>query len=164
MTLRPIDSFDDLALSDLRRLVRALIEQVGRLADGQAERDAKIAALQVENRERRDEIARLKGLPARPKFRGKPSGMEKATSLASGAGKGRSKRGRGAKRDKLEVTAEIVLKASPPPGSRFRGYEDILVQDLKIEVETVRYRRERWQTPSGERIVAPLPSGVLGGY
>ncbi len=64
------------------------------------------------------------------------------------------------------IRAEVVLKASPPEGSRFLGYEeDILVQDLRIVVETVRYRRERWVGPGGERIsMAALPAGILGGY
>jgi hypothetical protein len=149
MTLPPTESVEELPLAELRRLVVALVEEAGRLT--------------AENRELRDEIARLKGLPPRPKFKGKPSGMEKATTPGVG-GKGRSKRRRGSKRDRLKVTAEVVLKASPPAGSRFLGYEDILIQDLRIAVETVRYRRERWAGPSGERIVAALPTGILGGY
>lgn len=149
MTLPPTELAEDLPLAELRRLVVSLIEEVSRLT--------------AENRELKDEIARLKGLPPRPKFKGKPSGMEKATTPGSG-GKGGSKRRRGSKRDKLAVTAEVVLRASPPAGSRFLGYEDILVQDLRIAVETVRYRRERWAGPAGERIVAALPAGILGGY
>jgi hypothetical protein len=149
MSLPPVETVEDLPLAELRRLLVALIEEAGRLT--------------AENRELKDEIARLKGLPPRPKFKGQPSGMEQATTPGSG-GKGRSKRRRGSKRDKLTVTAEVVLKASPPAGSRFLGYEDIFVQDLRITVETIRYRRERWAGPAGERIVAALPAGVLGGY
>jgi len=149
MTLPSTESVEDFSLAELRSLVVALIEEV--------------TFLRTENRELKDEIARLKGLPPRPKFKGKPSGMEKATADVAGGKKG-SKRRRGSKRDKLAVTAEVVLKASPPEGSRFLGYEDILIQDLRIVVETVRYRRERWVGPGGERIVAALPAGILGGY
>src|SRR3990170_4044137 len=101
MTLLPSDSIEDLPLADFRRVVLALMEEVGRLGEALAGRDAEIAALKAENQALKDEIARLKGLPPRPRFKGKPSGMEKATS-ASADGKGRSKRRRGAKRDKLE--------------------------------------------------------------
>jgi len=67
-------------------------------------------------------------------------------------------------RDKVVVTSEVTLKAAAvPPDARFKGYEDVLVQDLRIAVE-VRYRRERWETASGERIVAALPPGILGGF
>ena len=118
-------------------------------------KDAEIAAL-------KDEIARLKGLPPRPKFKVKPSGMEQATSKPVGK-KGR-RRGRGSLRDRLSVTSEVKLKVAVPPGSRFRGYEDVLVQDLQISVAVTRYRRERWETATGQRIVAPLPPGILGGF
>jgi hypothetical protein len=43
---------------------------------------------------------------------------------------------------------------------RFKGYEDFIVQDLVIMPRTVRYRRERWQLPSGETVVAAPPKGA----
>ena len=73
--------------------------------------------------------------------------MEKATSKP--VTRKDSKRRRGSLRDKLAITSETRLKASVPPGSRFRGYEDVLVQDLKISVEVMRYRRERLETAAG---------------
>ena len=166
----PSESSGDLELSELRRFLATLASQVERL---QAEvdattqivelKDAQIASLKSELVALKDEIARLKGLPPRPKFKGKPSGMEKATSPGAD-GKGRSKRRRGSKRDRLEAAQVVIVKVSAPPGSRFLGYEDILVQDLRITIETVRYRKERWAGPDGERIIASLPAGILGGY
>ncbi len=142
-------------VASLRGEVASLEDNSGRLTAVVSLRDAEIVAL-------KDEIARLKGLPPRPKFKNKPSGMEQGTSQPVGK-KGR-KRGRGSVRDKLVVTSEVKLKAAVPPGSRFRGYEDVLVQDLRICVDVVRYRRERWETATGERIIAPLPPGIIGGF
>jgi len=38
------------------------------------------------------------------------------------------------------------------------------VQDLVIRARAVHYRRERWLTPDGEMIVAPLPGGIRGHF
>jgi hypothetical protein len=147
---------ETLSLAELRELVGTLLAQVAELGSANA-------ALKAENQALRDELARLKGLPPRPPSR--PSGMEKATAGAGPAKSGkRSRRRRGAKRDRDAVTAEVVVKAAPPPGSRFKGHQDILVRELTISAEVVRYRRERWATPSGETVLAPLPAGIVGGF
>src|ERR687893_655225 len=140
-----------LSPAELRGLVGELIAEVDRL--------------RAENRALRDEVARLKGLPPRPPP-ARPSGMEQATGGGTGTGQGgrRSRRRRGAKRDRDAVTAEVVVKAARPPGSRFKGYQDILVRELRLSAEVVRYRRERWLAPSGETVLAPLPAGIVGGF
>jgi hypothetical protein len=38
------------------------------------------------------------------------------------------------------------------------------VQELVITARVVRHRRERWLTPSGETVVAPLPAGTRGHF
>ena len=162
--MTPIASGPDeiAAFADLQRVVRALAAQVAALQDGADQHEAVVALKDAEIAALKEEIARLKGLPPRPKFKVKPSGMEQATSKTTSK-KGR-KRGRGSLRDKLAVTSEVKLKATVPKGSRFRGYEDVLVQDLQISVAVTRYRRERWETATGERVVASLPPGIIGGF
>lgn len=79
--------------------------------------------------------------------------MEQATGGAGSIKGGkRPRRHRGAKRDRETVTAEAVVKVAPPAGSRFRGYQDILVRELTLTPEVVRYQRGRWLTPSGQRV------------
>jgi transposase IS66 family protein len=108
----------------------------------------------------RDEIARLKGLKGRPSI--KPSGMENATELKPG-GKGAKRRRRGKVTPRVAAETK-VLRVQAPPGSQFKGYEPYQVQDLVIIARAVRYRRERWLTPDGETIVAPLPGGIRGHF
>ena len=72
----------------------------------------------------------------------------------------RKKRRRGAKTPTVPVEERIIAAADIPPGSRFKGYESFTVQDLKIEARAVCYRRERWLTPDGQTILAPLPGGI----
>jgi hypothetical protein len=47
-----------------------------------------------------------------------------------------------------------------PPGSRFKGYQPFLVQDLVISARATCYQRECWITPDGRTILAPLPEGI----
>lgn len=149
-----------MSLADLRGLVAALIGRVQALEERVEPLQMENQALRADNQALKDEIAHLKKLPPRPPIRpSTPSGMEKASGVSPGKGK---RRRRGAKRDR--VSREVVVKAAAPAGSRFKGYETILVRDLVLAAEVVRYRRERWVTPAGETIMAPLPAGIVGGW
>jgi len=170
MSLPDAASLEAFSLAELRDVVGRLVGEVQRLHSenvalqaGVDAQQATIVVLRAENQALRDEVARLKGLPPRPPSR--PSGMEQATQPGTGdTGETRPKPPRGVKRDAQAITAERVLKASVPAGSRFKGYEDILVRDLRLSAEVIRYRRERWVTPSGETVLAALPAGIVGGF
>ena len=141
MTGSPPD-VDGIATDELRRL---LIDAFGKVVD-----------LTTENAALREEIARLKGLKGRPSI--KPSGMEQASAPKPPAGAGK-RRGRGSKQLRRVAIEDRVLPAEAPAGSRFKGYESFLIQDLVLRPVAIRFRRERWVTPDGRTVVAPLPPG-----
>src|SRR4051812_16093867 len=123
---------------------------------------AENAALKQAIAELRAEVATLKGLQGRPKM--KPSGMDKGTEPALDD-KPRGRGAKGRKSERLSVDEERVIKAAAvPSGSRFKGYEDLLVQDLVLRPHVVRLRRERWLTPDGRTVTAPMPAGITGHF
>ena len=160
-----IDSLERMTPTELIGLVRRLLGEVERLRAENEKLSAAVAGLRVENQTLKDEIARLKHLPPRPPH--KPSGMEKATEGpergAENAKDEASKRRRGPGVSKLSIDREVTLSVEAPAGSRPKGFEEIIVQDLMLKAETTRYRRERRETPDGERLIAPLPAGIVGG-
>jgi len=149
----PLD-IDGLSLEELKLLLLQALEA--------------ISALKLENEALREEIARLKGLNGKPDIKAniKPSGMEQNARSRGGQKKRTKKRAvRGSKNDKLVIDETRVLKPDTvPEGSRFKGYEDYVVQDLIVRPWTVRYRRQRWKPPDGAPIVAPLPDHVIGHF
>jgi Transposase IS66 family len=147
--MSPPEDLDRLSHAELKDLVVEQWEQM-------VELQRMVAAL-------RDEIARLKGGPGRPAI--KPSGMERGTEPKPPASPGDRKRPRGSTRSKLSIDEDRTVKvAAPPRGSRFKGYTSFLVQDLVIRPHVVNFRCERWQTPDGGMMTAPLPAGIDGHF
>jgi hypothetical protein len=158
MTVPTGGSDKPLSLKALQRLVSDLVGKIERLEQEVERLRLDNSNLHVANQALKDEIARLKNLSPRPPF--KPSGMEKATQPRL-MGPGR-RPGRGAKRD--QVTREVTIRAEVPPGSRFKGYKTVVRRELIVAADVVRYKRERWVTPQGQTIIAPMPPGVTGGF
>jgi hypothetical protein len=153
-----------MAPAELVGLVGRLIGEVEQLRRENEKLSATVAELRGENQQLKDEIRRLKHLPPRPPI--KPSGMETATER-SGTEKPDETRApprrRGPGSSKLSLDRTVTLTTSAPAGSRRKGYEEIIVQDIAFKPEATLYRRERWRTPEGRTVMAELPPGVVGG-
>jgi transposase IS66 family protein len=104
----------------------------------------------------RDEVARVKGLKARPKIQ--PSPLEKPRPPRRRPGERGPPHDRRPKAERLPIHETVILRPPDlPEGSTLKDYEEILVQGLTIKPHNVLYRRARYQTPDGRTVLAPLP-------
>jgi len=151
MSVPPLPDLDTLSLDELKKLVVHLLVRV-------SAQDEEIQQLRAEN-------GRLKALPKKPKLA--PGGMDKASEpdkRARTRQARRQQRKRQSGRRTPPVTTERTLVIEAPAGSRRRGFEPFTMQDLILAPQVIRFRRERWVTPDGQEIVAPLPPEVTGHF
>ncbi len=154
-------------------------EAIVRLLDLVESQKTEMDRLRRENQQLRDENNRLKGEQGQPKIKPNKEQENKEQEDNSGTSnyssekeRGQSKQGKGrnkgSKNDKVKINREQVLPVEPeilPEDAEFKGYEDVIVQDIKIETDNVRFRKEKYYSPSeGKTYLAPLPSDYKGQF
>ena len=129
-----------------------------------------IRELQEENQKLRDEINRLKGEQGKPNIK-ESKGKEDNDFSSEKERKSEVDRERGKREPKLnkikitktvkcEVAAEVL-----PADAEFKGYESVIVQDLKIEAENIEFQRDIYYSASCKKtFTGKVPLGYEGGY
>jgi hypothetical protein len=144
----------DIAEQDQTPLVKDLLAIIEQMATRITQQDEDIALL-------KDEINILKGEKKRPVFKG--GNLDKKTDkkdVNTSSPKKRAGSSKKKKTRKLVIHEDKVIKPLDdiPPGSRFKGYRDFVVQDLKISTHNTRYRLEHWVTPDNQPLTGKLPT------
>ena len=122
-----------------RELVRRLLNV---LEDVMAD----LRAVQAENQRLRDEINRLKGEQGRPKVQSntpQPPHTDHSSEQERRKPKTWSKHH---KTDCIPIDREQVVEVAPdrlPPDAVFKGYEDVVVQDVIFRTDTVLFHKEK---------------------
>ena len=144
-----------------RKLVKILLNQIEELSASL--RDARIEIQQL-----RDEINRLKGEQGKPDIKGnivKP--VESNHSSEKERKKGRE-RHRKSKNASLEINREEVVRIEReklPADAKFKGYEEVIIQDIVMKADNVRFRKEKYYSASeGKTYLAELPAGYEGQF
>ena len=156
-------------------LVDALLRVIEQLQARNLELEMTVQRLQQRIELLEAEIRRLKGLPDPPKRPPQPSPLNDPSGPPSSSVSGKKnpttpdgKRPGSAKRSKtqhLVIHDDVPLRLDGlPDGTKFLGYQDFTVQDLKIEPHNTRYRRGRYQLPDGSIVTAPLPKDVTSHF
>jgi len=108
------------------------------------------------------ENSKLKGSKGRPKI--PPSNLEgDKAKKNNGNNKKRKKSKKKTKKLKIHRT-EIIEPENIPEGSKFKGYQDYVLQELLLESCNIKYRLARWESPNGEYLIGELPDEVEGHY
>ncbi len=63
---------------------------------------------------------------------------------------------------KLRKSQKIVQPDDIPEGARFKGYQDIIIQDIVIAPHNTRYRLAQYETKEGHYVTGQLPKGITG--
>jgi hypothetical protein len=133
---------------------------------------AQVLALREENQRLKDEINRLKGEQGRPSFpkrRSQGASAIQPEDLSSETERHEPKPWqKHPKLDRFVIDRTVVLDVDPttlPPDAQFKGYEEVVVQDLHLQVETICFRKAVYYSPSRRRsFTASLPPGYHGAY
>ena len=146
------------AIPDL--VTRQVVVQLLNLIETQASENT---ALRVENQQLCDALARLKGSSGKPEI--KPSVAPPPADHCSEAERQtRTPRGKPPKNATLTVTREercVVDPATLPADARFNGTRETIVQNVRIEVEVIRFLREEWFVPYPFRGLRRRAIGVV---
>lgn len=129
---------------------------------------ADLRASQAENQRLRDEINRLKGEQGIPTI--KPNTPPPPSQNHSSEQERRKPKAwsKGSKTARIPIDREQVLPVDPdrlPPDAQFKGYEEVVVQDVLFRTDNVLFQKEKFYSPSQRRTyLAALPQGYSGQF
>ena len=123
--------------------------------------------LRGEVQQLRDEIKRLKGEQGKPEI--KASKREAASEHSSEKERRQPERWqKGAKTAEIQINRTEVLevnKSELPGDAEFKGYEEVVVQDVKVVKDNILFRKEKYYSPSQRQsYLASLPPGYEGQF
>jgi Transposase IS66 family len=150
---------DQIADPQLREVIRRLMNLVEQLSAENQQLREKVQQLQDENN-------RLKGEQGRPKVPARrPEPAEHSSEAERRVPRGRVK---AAKNPTIPIDREETREVDPellPEDAEFKGYEDVIVQEVVFRTDNVRFRKAKWYSPSqGRTYLAELPPGYDGQF
>jgi len=152
---------DGIAEPQARELIRRLLNL---LEDVMSD----LRKLQAENQLLRDEINRLKGEQGKPKFKGNTPPAKSRNYSSEGERRQKREWTKSSKMDDIPIDREEVVRVDPdvlPADAEFKGYEDVVVQDVIFRSDNILFRKEKYYSPSeGRTYLAELPAGYGGQY
>ncbi len=161
-----LELFDPNDIVDLEQARQAIIEVLNLVEELVAENQKQREEIQG----LRDENNRLKGEQGKPKIKPgrKPPGS-KASDHSSEQERRKPKQRRKRKKvSQIQIDREEKVAVDPvllPADAEFKGYERVVVQDVQLRTNNVRFLKEKYHSPSaGQSYVADVPAGYEGEF
>ena len=121
-------------------------------------------ALKAENQRLKDEINRLKGQKGKPNIKPKSS-IKKNEPDKKLKPKKKWKKQSKLNRVKIDDTEIIKYEGSLPDDTQYKGYRNVVVQDIVIKTNNIEFKLERYYSPSEAKAYeAPMPDYVDGEF
>lgn len=164
-----LEDFDLNAIQEIEQARNCIVKLLNLIETIESER----RELREQNQRLRDENNHLKGEQGKPKV--KPNSRKRKSSNRS-SGNHSSERERhkpkewkkGHKLDRVEIDRVEVLHVDPeslPEDAEFKGYKDVVVQDIEVRTDNTLFRKEKYHSVSEHKTyLADLPSGYDGQY
>jgi hypothetical protein len=143
-------------------------EVIGQLLNLVEKLSADLREVKAENQRLRDEVNRLKGEQGKPKIKGSTSKPADGDHSSEKERRKARERHKSSKKASIVIDREQVLevdRAILPEDAQFKGYEDVVVQDLRVRTDNVLFHKEKYYSASAHKSYqAELPSGYSGQF
>jgi hypothetical protein len=159
-----LEGFDPNQIQDLEGARQAIVMLFNLVETLKTENQA----LREQNQRLRDEVNRLKGEQGKPNI--KPNRQKRVSANHSSEPERRQpqKRKKRRKLDRVKIDRTEELDVEPerlPADAEFKGHEEVVVQDLRIDTDNVLFRKRKYYSASGGKTyLAELPPGYQGEF
>jgi hypothetical protein len=152
-----LTGFDPQQIQDLEGARQAIVLLLNLVEEVKQENDR----FRVTIQQLRDEISRLKGEQGKPDV--KPNKKERSQHSSEKERREPKQWQKSSKLEKVKIDREEITRIDQselPADAEFKGYETVVVQELKVETDNILFLKEKYYSPSLQKTwLAPLPAG-----
>jgi len=160
VVLQTIDT-KEIADESMRRTVEILLNLI-------EQQQIEIKELREENQKLRDENNRLKGEEGKPDIKANKNIGFKNDHSSEQERNAATEHHTRSKNETIKIDREEIVtypKEKLPVDAEFKGYEEVIIQDILLTTDNVLFRKQKYYSPqTGKTYLAPLPDGYDGEF
>ncbi len=158
--LQTIDT-REIADESMRRTVEILLNLI-------EQQHLEIKELREENQKLRDENNRLKGEEGKPDIKANKKKGFKNNHSSEKERKTPVEHHKRSKSETIKIDRQEIVtypKEKLPADAEFKGYEEVIIQDILLKTDNVLFRKQKYYSPqTGKTYLASLPDGYDGEF